>query len=247
MFESVTQTNPGRKGRRWVGFVLGSSLVNAALIVGAYFLVPRDPVAADATEVPISFAPKAQEAAVVEEAPPPPPPPPPPVQVASSDGGRRLRRALEAPSVLPDAPPSAADPVRPPGSDVVTGGTGHGAPGPAAAPVAPEAPVAPVAAPSARKVVQVNEDLEPPVPDPANRMPEYPEAARVAGREGLVEVRIAVSEEGATSIVGVQRGDAPFVEPVLASVSGWRFRPARLDGVAVAVHRVVRVPFRLQR
>lgn len=83
--------------------------------------------------------------------------------------------------------------------------------------------------------------------DPANRLPEYPEAARLAGLEGLVEVRIAVDEAGAASVLGVERGEPPFLPAVLSVLPGWRFEPARLDGEAVAVARVVRVPFRLHR
>lgn len=243
MFESVTQKDRGPRQRRWIGFVLGSAAVNALLIVGAYVLVPRDPVSAEATEVAVTFAPKVEASASVES----PPPPPPPVRAASaSPGGKRLRRALEAPASIPDRPPSVLDPVRPPGSDEA-GGEGTGAPGVASIGPAPEPPPATVAPAPARRVVQVNEDMEPPEPDPANPVPTYPESARMAGLEGLVEFRITVDESGAASLVGVQRGEEPFIASALAVLPDWRFRPARMDGAAVAVQQVVRMPFRLYR
>lgn len=98
-----------------------------------------------------------------------------------------------------------------------------------------------------RGPVAFNEAMDPPTPDPANPLPEYPEEARKAGVEGLVEVRIAISEEGAVSVIEVPRGQEPFVAAVLAKVPTWRFRPASLDGQPIAVQRLVRVPFRLSR
>lgn len=248
MFDAITQKRSSKRGRRWIGFVLASALVNAGLVVGAFFLVPRDPDAAAVDDVPIAFAPKV-EAAKVEEAPPPPPPPPPPVArpaaVASGDGGgKRVRRALEAPTSIPSVAPAAVDPVRPPGSEQV-GGQGSGGQGKATTAESPPSPSP--AASAVRRLVQVTEEMEPPVPSPENKLPEYPEQARLAGLEGMVEIRIAVDGTGSASVVEVERGEEPFLSSVLSVLPDWRFEPARLDGRVVAVARVVRVPFRLHR
>lgn len=252
MFEALNQRHGKRRGRRWILFVLGSLLVNGGWIAGAWFLIPREVVPGDFVQVPITFAPRAESPAEepAAAAPPPPPPPPAPASRPGSGGGSgeaRMRKALEAPAVIPDRPPSETDVIRPPGSDQWTGkgGEERGAeetrgPDPESQPVAS-------AGTDRRGPVSYNETIDPPVADPANRLPEYPEEARKAGLEGLVEVRIAISEEGSVSVIDVARGEEPFVAAVMARVPEWRFRPARLDGEVVAVRRLVRVPFRLSR
>lgn len=252
VFEALNQKHrDGRGRRRWVLFVLGSVLVNAGWIAGAWFLIPREVAPGDWEQMPITFAPRA-EAPVEEAAPPAPPPPPPPSMpaarlMAAGKGGARIRKALEAPAVIPDRPPSETDVVRPQGSDQWTGQGGPEERGGVAE--ASEAETQPLANPGAdrRGPVAFNEAMDPPSPDPANPLPEYPEEARKAGVEGLVEVRIAISEDGAVSVIEVPRGQEPFVAAVLAKVPAWRFRPASLDGQPVAVQRLLRVPFRLSR
>lgn len=154
-----------------------------------------------------------------------------------------MRGLLEAPAAIPSAPPSLVDPVRPPGWESADG-HGTGLPG---TQTPDETPAAPVAAQAARRMVQVSEKVAPPAPDPANRMPQYPEAARRAGVEGLVEVKIVVDESGTTAVRQVLGGEEPFLSAVMDVLPEWRFRPARLDGESIAVARVVRVPFRLNR
>jgi len=253
MFESLAQKGRERRGRRWVLFVLGSVVVNAGWILGAWFLIPTDAAPTDWEQVPITFAARAESPSGAEEAPasaPPPPPPPPPSASASrsvAGNQARIRRALEAPAAIPDRPPSETDVIRPPGSDQWSGKgdrEGGGEEG-SRLEAEPQPMAAPVAA--GRGPVALDEPIEPPQPDPGNPLPEYPEEARKAGLEGLVEVRIAIAESGAVSAIDVVRGEEPFVAAVMARVPHWRFRPARLDGEAVAVHRLVRVPFRLSR
>jgi len=252
MFESLAQKGQGTRSRRWVLFVLGSILVNAGWILGAYFLIPRDAVPVDLEPVPVTFAPRAESATATEEAPAPPPPPPPqPLASARSGtsgaGRARIRRALEAPTAIPDRPPSETDSFRPPGSDQWTGDAEGGKGGAGEGESEPESHPSVASPASGRGPVSFDEPVEPPQPDPRNPLPEYPEEARKAGIEGLVEVRIAIAESGAVSVMDVVRGEEPFVAAVMAKVPEWRFQPARLDREAVAVQRVVRFPFRLSR
>lgn len=249
MFESLTRKEKGRHGRRWLVFVLGSAAVNLVAVTAAYFLIPRDPIVAP-TEVAVQWAPRAE---VASEEPPlaveSEPPPPPPVAQTSAQaapaagGGGRVRGLLEAPTAIPTAPPAMEDPVRPAGWETATGSgpTGGGTPVAESAGT-PEAPTA-----SVRKVLQVNEQMTPPVPDPSNPLPVYPEDARRSGRESIVEIRVVVDEEGGTTVAEVRRGEAPFLPAALEVLPRWRFRPALLDGAPVAVSRVIRIPFRLQR
>jgi protein TonB len=76
--------------------------------------------------------------------------------------------------------------------------------------------------------------------------PRYPAAARAKGREGQVILKIVVSETGRVTRVQVLRGDEPFASAAVAAVKLWRYRPARVDGQATAVFRIVKVPFRLR-
>lgn len=254
MFEALSQKHRERRGRRWFFFVLGSVVLNAVGIAGAWFLIPREVATGDLEAVPITFASRTEAPVEETEAPATPPPaPPPPPPVARSGGswgepGARMRKALEAPAGIPDRPPSETDVVRPPGSDQWTGqvGGGQASGGPGEADEAAAQPMA-ASGGDRRGPVSFNEAIDAPVPDPANRLPEYPEEARKAGVEGVVEVRIVISEKGAVSVVEAPRGEEPFVAAVMARLPEWRFRPARLDGEAVAVQRLVRVPFRLSR
>lgn len=173
-------------------------------------------------------------------APPPPtpqaPPPPPPLQTI-------------VPKVLPKEAPQEADPSlgRPafvmPEEGLgggarrgVPGGTGHGAVGTAA-----------VAAVAARAAGPVNlpEEATPPSESPDNRPPDYPEDARAAGKEGLVILKIVVTEQGTVGDIKVMKGDPPFVEAAVSRVKTWRYKAALLDGHPIAVFRIVKVPFRL--
>ncbi len=97
-----------------------------------------------------------------------------------------------------------------------------------------------------RPAVPLPEGASPPQPDPTNVAPEYPPAARIEGKEGVVVLRLAVSVTEAVSDVSVQSGQPPFTDAAVAAAKRWRFTPAVHEGAPLAVYKVIKVPFRLR-
>jgi protein TonB len=151
------------------------------------------------------------------------------------------------PTELPKGPPEEGDPTRPKEEGVggdpngVLGGTGRGGIAPAPKPVEPPPPPEPPPLP----VMQVAEVSTPPVPV-AKSMPGYPEDARKQGIEALVVVKFVVSENGQVEEPRIVKGHPLFDDVVLASVRGWTFQPATLEGRPVRMVRMVKIPFRLK-
>jgi protein TonB len=81
----------------------------------------------------------------------------------------------------------------------------------------------------------------------AGALPRYPAEARRAGREGVVLLRLKVSEQGRVEEVQVAAGSGygPFDEEAAQAVRRWKFKPALKDGQAMASVQDVRVKFRL--
>lgn len=79
-------------------------------------------------------------------------------------------------------------------------------------------------------------------------LPAYPSAARRAGREGVVLLRILVGTDGSPASVSVREtsGYDDFDSVAAQAVKKWRFSPARRSGQAVASFHDVRVRFRLE-
>lgn len=65
--------------------------------------------------------------------------------------------------------------------------------------------------------------------------PRYPRNALRSGTEGWVVVSFAITEDGATDGIEVVQAsiDGVFEKAAIKAVSGWTFKPATLDGVAV--------------
>jgi protein TonB len=63
--------------------------------------------------------------------------------------------------------------------------------------------------------------------------PPYPPAAERIGREGEVELEIAVDAKGNVTATRVLKGDKAFRAAAQKAVRGWRIAPATKDGVAV--------------
>ncbi|QRK09481.1 TonB family protein [Archangium violaceum] len=80
----------------------------------------------------------------------------------------------------------------------------------------------------------------------SNVQPEFPQSARASGREGLVILKIIVTEDGRVGDISVMRGEEPFASSAIAAVRTWRYSPALLDGRPISVYRVVKIPFRLR-
>jgi TonB family protein len=76
--------------------------------------------------------------------------------------------------------------------------------------------------------------------------PSYPAAAKAEGIEGTVIIKYVVTESGQVTNVRVVRGPQALRAVCVAAVKRWRFKPAKLEGRPVAVHRVARFPFRIR-
>ncbi len=197
-------------------------------------------------EVEVKFVPPPEPV----KAPPPPPPPPPPKAALRTAAPPPLGAKQDAPPLeIPKDAPREGDPNKaaaelPFGEgdpNGVVGGTGRGGGG-IAPPVvtAPPAPPSPPAPP-----VQVAEVSTAPVPM-AKAMPAYPEDARKQGIEALVVVKFVIGEDGRVEEPKIVKGHPLFDEIVLAAVRTWTFQPATIEGRAVRMVRMVKIPFRLK-
>ena len=82
----------------------------------------------------------------------------------------------------------------------------------------------------------------------ATRVPAYPWSARKNGIEGVVLVRVQVSESGRVQASSVHRssGHDDLDAAAVACVAKWSFSPGQSGGRPVAAEAVVRVSFRLE-
>ncbi|MDR3562770.1 MAG: TonB family protein [Negativicutes bacterium] len=78
--------------------------------------------------------------------------------------------------------------------------------------------------------------------------PAYPRAAREAGWEGSVVLRIRINTDGSVTVLSVREGGrSDASEAAVEAVSSWRYSPARdSSGVPVSTVRDVRVTFDLR-
>lgn len=128
------------------------------------------------------------------------------------------------------------------------------APEPEAAPAAPAAPVpsarpAPVQVASIAPVAVAPEPLADALPRYLHApRPEFPEAAREDEEEGVVVLRVLVSEGGAPLRVVVERssGHRRLDAAAIAGVSRWTFQPAVRHSRAVEAWMQVPVRFALR-
>jgi protein TonB len=199
-----------------------------------------------------------------EVTPPPPPPPPlPPPKKLEKPKVAPPPPALDTPPPPPAPPPlliPKAVPKEPlPESDVAIekrefiapaegiGGSSRRAATTAGAGGIPgrTATAGPAIARAALAPMNLPEEATPPQEVPGNRRPDYPESARAAGLEGLVILKIVVTEMGRVGNIQVMKGEPPFVEAAIAAVKTHTFQPAMLAGRPIAVFRIIKVPFRL--
>jgi periplasmic protein TonB len=89
------------------------------------------------------------------------------------------------------------------------------------------------------------EDGTPPSPI-SKPSPPYPDSLKSEGVEGTVVVRFVVTESGDVSGVSIVRGH-PRLDPiVMETVKTWKFKPAMVDGRAVATYQVARFNFKIK-
>jgi periplasmic protein TonB len=158
------------------------------------------------------------------DAAPPVPPPPPGEEAALPAPPPPASGAAAAPPGPPAAPPSA-----PPAA----------APAPAAPPAeprpAPPGPEAPAAAPPGGS--RALGPLVPPgvLPGIRNAEPDYPALSRQLGHQGAVRLILHVDSTGEVVSVEVAQssGHPELDESARRAALGWRFQPARRDGIAV--------------
>jgi protein TonB len=238
MFEGFTPSRDTARGRR---LALGavSSAAFYVLVGGALVVLAGSSRAVEAKKkVEVVFRPPPPP--VVEAEPPPPPPPrprpPPPKTVETREVADLPPPApLVAPQEIPLEQPEEAEPTGEPIAVAAAPKGGFGYSGAAPAPV-----------PAPREPIHLPENARPPEPLSSNAQPDYPEEARRRGLEGQVMLRVVVGDDGRVGKIEVLRGEEPFVSEALRAVRSWRYRPATLDGSAVAAYRVVRIPFRLK-
>jgi protein TonB len=86
------------------------------------------------------------------------------------------------------------------------------------------------------------------LPEPITKVaPEYPEKARKANVEGIVEARALVGKDGLVKDVKILSSPSPLLDAAaVTAVRKWVFRPAMAFGKPVAVWVSIPVTFRLQ-
>jgi protein TonB len=78
--------------------------------------------------------------------------------------------------------------------------------------------------------------------------PRYPDAARRAGQQGTVTLRVLVTREGLPARVGVEKSSgSPYLDnAAVEAVKAWRFTPARQGAERIESWMLVPVVFRLE-
>ena len=192
-----------------------------------------------APEVPPPPPPMPPPPAVAKAPPPPPvdlaevtlPPPPPPVPVAESPP-ELAEKPPEPPREVAEAPPERRPPPR------------QSAPQTAA----PQ-PVRLNAALQGMESFTLEGRTTPPEAADAarNRRPNYPEASRRRGEQGVVRVELLVDPSGRVVDVRVleSSGFSALDAEAVKTVRDWRFRPAQRGGLPVAGSITTAVHFRL--
>jgi protein TonB len=256
MFDAYELVDATPTVKRFTGAVLlalGVVAGGAALLVALSSQRVADvikPKSVDVSFRPPPPPPEAVKEAVKIERPPPPPPKKPvvanlPPVAESPPLAAPAAAAMVAPKEMPQkAPPESDTAVA--AINVAAGGTGDGS-GEAVGGAGGEESAEPVVARAGTSgPVNLPEDAEPPEPSEDNAPPEYPEAARSTGQEARVVLKVVVERDGHVGRIQVLKGEEPFVSAALAAVRRWTYEPARLDGEAIAVFKIVDLKFKLR-
>lgn len=76
--------------------------------------------------------------------------------------------------------------------------------------------------------------------------PVYPEIARTAGLEGIVRLKLLISEDGAVREVKLISGERALGDAAIEAARQWRYRPTVVDDKPVNVYTTATVEFRLR-
>jgi periplasmic protein TonB len=77
--------------------------------------------------------------------------------------------------------------------------------------------------------------------------PSYPAIARAIDLAGTVRLRAIIATDGSVRQVEVISGNALLVQPAVAAVRAWRYKPTRLNGDPVEVETFITVNFILNQ
>lgn len=261
-FESFTNTGRSfaHAQRYAIGFSAAACVLVGVLLAGQQ--VKADPPAEKQDEpVDVKFTEEIPEEKKIEEPPPPPEPAaaPAPLVPAMIKTNPNLPPPPEnepPPDKIPDKA-NEADPSKDPGAygnnDGAPGGTGTGPAGgngqkkEAVAP--PPPPKEPPPPPPPPKAMVPDKPAEGDTPAKAISAapPAYPDAARAAGIQGVVIVKLTIDEKGNVTSAKIIKGDPNFDEVVMKTVLGWKYEPAkRPDGTPFVSTKTVKIPFRIK-
>jgi len=260
---SSVEARPSRFGwyddesqnRSWFTASLSSLVIYAAIAIAVVLLGrATKEVVAPEKKVDVTFVEK------VVKPPPPPPPaavaaPPKPAEVKPPAAAapvvrpdQKIRKLdkpppvkkMVAPKEMPTAPPKEADASEDKGVAV------YGEPG-AGDPAGLEGGVSQggVVGGTVGGAIALPEDASPPTPLASNTVPAYPSEARSTGKTGTVVLKVVILADGSVADVQVMRGEEPFVSAAVAAVKTWKYEPARHQGQAITVYRIVQIPFKL--
>ena len=235
---------------RWVWLAVGGGLALSAIVAAGIVARLRPAEApARATHPALVVAgavPRPDSSRPLTDTPPPRPsesaPAPPPENAAPRAAKSTIRHApkdaeQQRPATTPEPPAAAA---------VVAAAPEVAAPaGPATTPTPDEKPVAETAAPPRAPVAWPG--TAPLAPLPGSARPEYPPEMLSKGVEGVVVLKIVVSETGTVSDVQVLAGTDPFAAAAVATIRRWRYPPPMVDGRPAPVFFLLRMPFRLSQ
>lgn len=250
MFDSFQTAADPRAARRLTAAAGAALAIMVGLTFAAKAISTAGPLLPKKKSVDVSFRqpPPPPPVAKIENAPKPKPKPPPPAPKVEVAAPAPAPAPMVAPVEVPKKPLPEAQEPEVAAIKIAPGGTGTGiepATG-GAPPAAPEEDESPAPAMVASGPMNLPEEAEPPEAEEDNVMPEYPEAARSAGLESVVILKVVIEKDGSVGRVQVMKGEEPFVAAALEAVRQWRYSPAQLEGQPIAVYRIVKIPFRLR-
>ena len=241
MHPDIARAGSFWRSRRLTAFLLASLLAHAAAIIGLPDFLPQFAGPGPSVIEVTILAPQP-----LPEAPARPQPDSPP-QVRPADEPtpvRRPRRDLEKPPAPQSARPGGG--AQPSASATAQDSETSGSP-----PAAPSTGTAPPARAPEPAAEAARQPVTPPSFNAAylsNPAPQYPPAARRAGQQGTVTLRVMVRRDGVPSRVEIEKSSGSRLLDTAAqdAVWAWRFVPARQGTDPVESWVLVPVVFRLE-
>jgi protein TonB len=175
-----------------------------------------------------------------------PPPAADTTEIEDPQPAAGLAAAAPAEASEPAPRPGALEPRSEPSPEAApTVETVAAAPAPPPVELSPSPPAVP-AEPGAAQALPASAEA-PLTPAAGNVSPVYPPDMLEKGIEGVVNLKVVVSESGDVEDVQVLSGAEPFATAASSAVRSWRFSPYLLDGRPAVARFVLRVPFRLRQ